>query len=125
MLFDLTANAGYLNGLIWMSIDCPFGGNWILQAYKEHDLYKECFSNILLDCATDQYNTPDWLTYMVRLVDRYQSIWSRSRPIAYNLGFKTVVWPDKTNQTIPCPNKCFEWVSHKSQRIINVETLED
>ena len=30
MLFELTANVGYTDGLIWMSIDCPFGGNWIL-----------------------------------------------------------------------------------------------
>ena len=53
MLFRLTASLGYKSGYIWMSLDCPFGGNWILQAYKEHQLYKECFSNILMDCSTD------------------------------------------------------------------------
>ena len=30
MVFDLTASLGYKSGLIWMSLDCPFGGNWIL-----------------------------------------------------------------------------------------------
>ena len=53
MVFGLTASQGYSQGLIWMSLDCPFGGNWILQAYKEHELYRECFANILIDCATD------------------------------------------------------------------------
>jgi len=87
MLFRLTESLGYANGYIWMSLDCPFGGNWILQAYREYTLYTNCFSNILMDCATDQYNTPDWLTYIVRLVDRRLSLWNRSRPIAFNNKF--------------------------------------
>ena len=53
MLFRFTESLGYQQGFIWMSLDCPFGGNWILQAYKEHTLYTECFANILMDCATD------------------------------------------------------------------------
>ena len=52
-LFDLTREVNYNHGFIWMSLDCPFGGNWILQAYKEHALYTDIFSNILMDCATD------------------------------------------------------------------------
>ena len=61
----------------------------------------------------------------MRLIDRFQSIWNRSTPIAFNKGFQTVVWPDKTNQAIPYPNKVFEWVDHKTHREINVEGLED
>ena len=30
MLFRLTESLGYSNGYIWMSLDCPFGGNWII-----------------------------------------------------------------------------------------------
>ena len=29
-VFQLTEEEGYNNGYIWMSIDCPFGGNWII-----------------------------------------------------------------------------------------------
>ena len=112
MLFKYTQNLGYKHGLIWMSIDCAFGGNWILQAYKEHHLYTDCFSNILMDSSTDQYNTPDWLSYIMRLVDRFQPIWNLYTPIAFNKNFQTVVWPDKTSQVIPCPNKVFEWVDY-------------
>ena len=87
-----------------MSIDCPFGGNWILQAYREHKMYEQAFKNILMDCSTDMFNTPDWLCYIVRLIDRFEPVWNRSSPIAFNKTFKNVVWPDKKNQTIPYPN---------------------
>ena len=30
MLFRFTESLGYQQGFIWMSLDCPFGGNWIL-----------------------------------------------------------------------------------------------
>ena len=30
MLFQYTRSLGYMQGLVWMSLDCPFGGNWIL-----------------------------------------------------------------------------------------------
>ena len=108
-----------------MSLDCPFGGNWVLQLYKEHQLYADCFVNILMDCATDQFNTPEWLVYIVRLVDRFQPLWNRATHIAYNKSFQTVVWPDKTSQTIPCPNKVFQWVDYQTHREINVDQLED
>ena len=71
MLFRFTQSLKYDRGFIWMSIDCPFGGNWILQAYKDQHLYEDTFNNILMDCSTDQFNTPDWLSYMMRLVDRF------------------------------------------------------
>ena len=80
---------------------------------------------MLMDCATDQFNTPDWLQYIVRLIDRYQSVWNRSTPIAFNKSFQTVVWPDKTNQSIPYPNKVFEWVDYKSHRVIEADRIED
>ena len=42
-LFNLTRSLGYSSGFIWISLDCPFGGNWILQAYAEHENYRDCF----------------------------------------------------------------------------------
>ena len=61
----------------------------------------------------------------MRLVDRFQGIWNRSRPIAFNKSFQTVVWPDKTNQRIPYPNKVFEWVDYQTHHEINVDEIED
>lgn len=43
MLFKFTQMLEYKKGFIWMSIDCPFGGNWILQAYRDQHLYTDCF----------------------------------------------------------------------------------
>ena len=62
---------------------------------------------------------------MMRLVDRFQPIWNLYTPIAFNKNFQTVVWPDKTNQVIPCPNKVFEWIDYQTHREIDVDNLED
>ena len=68
-LGKMALDAGYY-GYVWFSLDCPQGGNWVLQMYKEHRLYKKAWTNILMDSSSCQYNIPDYFCYITRLKDR-------------------------------------------------------
>ena len=110
---------------LWLALDCPFGGNWVIQTYKERSKSKKIFHDMLIDSSTDQYNKPDWLQYSIGNVDYASPVSYRSYPISYNTNFPSVVWPDKTTQAIPCPNKVYEWVDNETHRIIFVDEIED
>ena len=85
-LGKIAIDSGYY-GYVWFSLDCPQGGNWVLQMYKEYKLYKKSWTNVLMDSSSCQYNIPDYFCYITRLKDRKQNLWNRSAPMAFNNSF--------------------------------------
>jgi hypothetical protein len=57
----------HYSGQIWVSLDGPSTGLWILQMKKEYKTYQSVFNNILCDSCTDKYGQSDWLAYVTRL----------------------------------------------------------
>ena len=40
-------------GSLWMHIDCPHAGNWVIETYKDHWNYGKTLVNIMLDASCD------------------------------------------------------------------------
>ena len=88
-------------GYLWLSIDGCMSGKWVEQVSRDHLRYQKQLQNILIDSCTYQYGQAEWLTYITRLVVKQSQLWSLNKPHAYNLNFPCVVWPDKTQTSIP------------------------
>jgi hypothetical protein len=92
-----------------MSLDGGMTGKWVEQVSQDYPKYTYWLQNILIDSCTDQYGQADWLTYITRLSSKQNKLWSINKPHAFNLNFPCVVWPDKTQTTIP-KNSVFQWI---------------
>ena len=45
------ANTSHFN--MWMGLDCPFAGAWVIDIYDRRELFSKYFGNILVDASCD------------------------------------------------------------------------
>ena len=95
-------------GNLWMEIDCPHAGNWVLDIYKNHQKYNKVIANTMIDVSCDHFNTPDWLVHVVLYKERENAIWLRSNPLGFTKNFPCAAWPNPgknlVNVYVPYPN---------------------
>lgn len=70
--------------------------------------------NFLVDSGADWASEAEWLTYITRLSEKEQDLWTRNSPVAYNRNFPNVVWADGSITKIPVPRKVFRWLDWKT-----------
>ena len=95
-------------GQLWMHIDCPHAGYWVLDMYKDHKKYADVISNAMIDVSCDQFNTPDWLVHLVIYKDRDNLLWTKANPTGFTMTYSSAAWPNPGKSyvivKVPYPN---------------------
>ena len=107
MLYEFLKEEGW-RGQLWMHIDSPQAGNWVVDMYKDHKKYEDVITNCMIDVSCDHFSTPDWLVHLIVYTERENQLWTLANPTAFTKNFSAASWPNpgKPNKIVyvPYPN---------------------